>query len=295
MGETNEREVTFVKKPFPWYGGKEQLAPLLVSLFPRHTAYVEVFGGSGAVLFAKDPSPLEVFNDLDSGVVNFFQVLRNPLQAEQLTHLLSLTPYAYEEYHDCLKHWRSEADPVEKARQWYCGVVQSMNSSIRNTGWSHTKIPGSNPAKRWLPGIAHLSDCMGRLAHVQIDHRDFAAVLQSYDSEGTCFYIDPPYVVETRRKGGCYHHEMSTEDHERLLTRLLALQGMVVLSGYDHPLYQEVLREWECLRVPVSCASTSRAPVEGEKQLQTKREECIWRNPLCVRHAPIGTQLTLFA
>src|SRR5690242_14460533 len=92
-------------KPFPWYGGKGALAPLLVSLLPVHEVYCEVFGGSGALLFAKPPSRLEVFNDLDSGVVQFFRVLRNPQQAEALQRALTLTPYAREEYYDCLGHW----------------------------------------------------------------------------------------------------------------------------------------------------------------------------------------------
>jgi DNA adenine methylase len=82
-------------KPFGWYGGKEALAPLLCSLLPTHTVYCEVFGGSGALLFAKPKSRLEIFNDLDGGVVNFFRVLRN-----------------------------TEPDPVERARQWYVGVMQ---------------------------------------------------------------------------------------------------------------------------------------------------------------------------
>ena len=180
-----------MKKPFPWYGGKEALANRLLSLLPVHQVFVEVFGGSGALLFAKPASPLEVFNDLDSGVVNFFRVMRDPALTERLTQGLLLTPYSYEEYYHCLKHWQEAVDPVEGARAWYCGVVQSMNGSIRNTGWSHTKVPGSNPAVSWLRGIAHLAECVERLSHVQIDHRDFEKVLHSYDSPETCFYLDP--------------------------------------------------------------------------------------------------------
>src|SRR6266487_1301211 len=166
-----------IKKPFAWYGGKQELASLLNSLLPRHRVYCEVFGGSGALLFAKEPGALEVFNDLDSGVVNFFRVLRNPEQARALQEALTLTPYAREEYYDCLKQWEASADPVEQARQWYCAVMQSMNSSLRATGWSSTKQPGSNPARAWTNATVHLSACMARLAHVQIDHRDFETVI----------------------------------------------------------------------------------------------------------------------
>ncbi|MDQ2905672.1 MAG: DNA adenine methylase [Chloroflexota bacterium] len=277
-----------MKKPFSWYGGKGALAPFLVSLLPLHQVYCEVFGGSGALLFAKEPSDLEVFNDLDSGVVNFFRVLRNPQQAAELQRLLTLTPYAREEYYDCLIQWEEAPDPVEKARQWYVGVMQSMNSSIRNTGWSTTKAPGSNPARAWVNTIASLTTYADRLAHVEIDHRDFEAVIHTYDSPVTCFYLDPPYLAETRRKGRCYHQEMGREDHERLLSCILQVQGMVILSGYAHPLYQEAeaLASWESIKLNTRCSSAVRAHAaqhEVSPEVWT-RTECIWMNPACVQH-----------
>jgi DNA adenine methylase len=276
-------------KPFGWYGGKEALAPLLCSLLPTHTIYCEVFGGSGALLFAKPKSRLEIFNDLDGGVVNFFRVLRNREQMAELVRLLSLTPYAHEEYYACLKGWETEPDPVERARQWYVGVMQSIDSSIRNTGWSCTKDPGSNPASAWRHVIARLHRCAARLSDVQIDHRDFERVLYTYDGPDTCFYLDPPYLPETRRKRYCYHQEMSLADHERLLACLASVQGKVLLSGYAHPLYQEALSTWDCLCLNTrsSCSvralDRTREPLKADPRL---RIECIWRNPACIESQP---------
>lgn len=272
-------------KPFAWYGGKEALAPLLVSLLPIHEVYCEVFGGSGALLFAKPPSHLEIFNDLDSGVVNFFRVLRNPEQVQELQHLLTLTPYAREEYYDCLQQWETTTDPVERARQWYVGVMLSMNSSIRNTGWSSTKEPGSNPAKAWRNSIQRLHLCAERFAQVEIDHRDFEQVLRAYDSPTTCFYLDPPYLPATRRRRYCYRQEMSLADHERLLVCLQDVKGMVILSGYAHPLYQQALSSWQCMRLTTRCSSAvhpDKTPNEGE----WNRIECIWLNLTCIRQQP---------
>lgn len=284
-----------VKKPFAWYGGKETLASTLVSLLPIHKVYVEPFAGSAALLFAKEPSPIEVINDLDSGVVNFMRVLRNPEQAAELQYLLTLTPYSREEYYDCLEQWDDEADSVEKARQWFTGVMQSINSSIRNTGWSASKTPGSNPARAWQSGIAHLSECVQRLAYVQIDHRDFEPVIRANDSLDTCFYLDPTYLASTRRKQRCYHHEMSEADHRRLLALILQVKGMVLLSGYPHPLYQEALASWECLTFTLSCPSAVRAYAHTPKnEIDPKhliRTECIWMNPACVKNQ---RQPTLF-
>lgn len=281
------------KKPFPWYGGKSALVSVLLPLLPAHQVYVEVFGGSAALLFAKAPSALEVLNDLDSGVVNFFRVLRDPAQADALQQRLALTPYAREEYEDCLRTWQETGDPVEQARRWYCAVVQTRNNALRATGWRSTKVPASNPARAWSHGITHLADFVARLAQVQIDHRDFEQVIRAYDGPETCFYLDPTYHAETRRKRSCYRHEMTPADHTRLLSCIVQVQGMVILSGYDHPLYQEALLLWECRRLNVTCASAVDAAGGngGERAPDAlRRTECLWRNPACVRQ-----QRSLFA
>ncbi len=269
--------------PFSWYSGKQVLAPWLASLLPRHEVYVEVFGGSGALLFAKARSRLEIFNDLDGSVVHFFRVLRDPEQVKALQHTLQLTPYAREEYYDCLHHWQDATDPVERARRWYCAVIQTRNNAL----------PASNPARAWVHGIAHLTDFVKRLAQVQIDHRDFVQVIRAYDGPQTCFYLDPPYLVETRRKPSCYQQEMRRADHERLLSCLTEIQGMALLSGYDHPLYQEALASWDCLHLDVACPSAVDATIAmmGERSpAALQRTECLWRNPACMRQ-----QRTLFA
>jgi DNA adenine methylase len=276
-------------KPFSWYGGKSALVPVLLSFLPAHQVYVEVFGGSAALLFAKAPSSLEVLNDLDSGVVNFFRVLRDPVQADALQRLLSLTPYAREEYYDCLHTWEETDDPVEQARRWYCAVIQTRNNALRATGWRFTKVPASNPARAWTHSITHLADCVARLSQVQIDHRDFEQVIRAYDGPDTCFYLDPTYHAETRRKQRCYQHEMTPADHARLLACIVQVQGMVILSGYEHPMYQEALSTWECSRLNVTCASAvdaAGADAGDRAPAVLRRTECIWRNPACLRRLP---------
>lgn len=62
---------------FPYLGGKHQLARRIIERIPDHQVYCEVFGGSGAVLLAKTPSPTEVFNDINQDVINLFRVVKN--------------------------------------------------------------------------------------------------------------------------------------------------------------------------------------------------------------------------
>src|SRR5262249_42030746 len=134
-----------------------------------------------------------------------------------------------------------------------------------------------------------LDECTTRLASVQIDHRDFEAVIRSYDSPETCFYLDPPYLWQTRQKSRCYQHEMREEDHARLLSTVLSVKGMVILSGYTHHLYQEALSGWDCIEC--TAASTSAAGVNGADA--PARRECVWRNTACLAAPPVR-QLPLF-
>ena len=62
-----------------WIGGKRILAKTIISMMPEHHCYVEVFGGAGWVLFRKKPSGVEVWNDLNSDLVNLFRIVRNKL------------------------------------------------------------------------------------------------------------------------------------------------------------------------------------------------------------------------
>src|ERR1039457_2876294 len=60
--------------PLSYIGGKHRLAKRIIEIFPKHTTYVEAFAGGAQVLFHKEPSAVEVLNDLDGELVNFFRV-----------------------------------------------------------------------------------------------------------------------------------------------------------------------------------------------------------------------------
>src|SRR5258707_8455679 len=58
----------------PYTGGKNRLAKQIIAMLPEHTTYVEAFAGGAQVFFHKPPSHVEVLNDLDYDIVNFFRV-----------------------------------------------------------------------------------------------------------------------------------------------------------------------------------------------------------------------------
>lgn len=260
----------------PWYGGKQYLVNDLLSLLPQqHEVYVEVFGGAAAVLFGKPPSPVETYNDLDSGLVNFFRVLRDPRRAQQLRQQLDLTPYAREEWSECCATWLDAPDEVEMARRWYMAVQGSFGKHLGSgTGWSFSKTRGHDKAHSFRAAIDELPRFTERLRHVQVDHDSFERVIRRYDGAETLLYCDPPYLPETRTRADRYRHELTREDHQRLLDMLHHAAGMVLLSGYRSEMYDLALAGWQ--RVDIN------THVWSANGMRPKRTECVWLNPALV-------------
>ena len=257
-----------VRAPFSWFGGKQDMAPLLASLLPPHEVYVEVFGGAAALLWAKQPATHEIYNDVDSGLVNFFRVLRS--QGEELKAALELTPYSREEYNDCWHRLNEQSSPVEQARRWFVVVTQGFAARADHmAGWAYS-LSNKRRASTYSNLVQALPWFQRRLRHIQVDHLDFAKVFTNYDTPATVFYADPPYLQEVRSEGG-YRHEMSEVDHIRLLETITTLQGKVLLSGYDSPLYRAYLGDWQCIKKRVYCTADNRT--------RKPRVECIWLSP----------------
>lgn len=250
-----------------WHGGKWNLAPWIISEMPKHRIYVEPFGGAGSVLIRKPRCYAEVWNDLDGHVVNLFQVLRSD-RAGELVNLLRLTPFASEEF---AQAYQPTDCPVERARRL---VIRSFmgfgsNGHNRSTGFrSKSNRSGTTPAHDWSNYPDSLVDIIERLRGVVILNRDACNVMAAHDGPETLHYVDPPYVFETRSDlGKDYAVELTDSDHETLLDFLDGLAGMVMLSGYPHPLYDDRLSHWGRI--------SRKALADGARE----RTEVLWLNP----------------
>lgn len=276
-----------MRSPIWWFGGKGNLVSRLLPLVPGHRIYVEAFGGGASLLFAKAPSPVEVYNDIDRGLVDFFHVLRDPALFDEFHRLVSLTPYSRGEYLDCRATWREQADPVERARRWYTVARQSFAGKFGIGGWGRSIAESSRGmasiCSGWLSIIEGLPQIHARLVRVQIECLDWQECLRAYDTPETFFYLDPPFIPETRRGGG-YAHELATDDHRELVEVLLGLLGKVLLSGYAHPIYEPLENAgWGRVDWEVGCAAVGRtraAGLQGEGAVREKqmRVESVWMN-----------------
>ena len=262
---------------FPWFGGKNKIASKLVTYIPHHITYVEVFGGAGNLLLAKSPSKVEVYNDIDSAVVNLFRILRDPEAFERFYQKCQLTPYSREEYNEYRKTWRNHTDIEESVYRWYVVARQSF-SAKHGSSWSFGKT--ENRVLRFKRGIEKLPDIVKRLNGVQIENDVWEKILPRYDSSESFFYLDPPYLPETRKCIG-YEHEMSTNDHKDLVSYLKTIKGKVMLSGYPNSIYDDL--GWRQITFSTICSAAAKTQATGLQGIGAckdtqKRTECIWMN-----------------
>lgn len=248
-----------------------------MSFFPAHLCYVEPFGGAAGVLLQKPRVYAEVYNDLDGDVVNFFRVLRDPIDRAALVDACTFTPYAREEFELA---WLPTTDPIERARRLCIRAQMGFGSAGATKGVTgfriDTKRAYGTAQHDWAQYPAAIVSAGQRLRGVLIENRPAVDIMIQHDGPETLHFVDPPYVFETRdrraRTKGCYRHEMDDAQHHELLEVLKSLKGMVVLSGYYTEIYNQQLEGW------TRHETESRISAGRGTRLRT---ECAWVNPAC--------------
>jgi DNA adenine methylase len=236
------KNTTPIRPVIRYYGGKWRLADWIISHFPKHNCYVEAFGGAGSVLIKKKPSRVEIYNDMNREIVNLFKVLRDKKKSDELRRLLSLTPYARDEYYDC---YEKTEEPIEQARRTIVLAMQSHNPAKaldRKLNGYRTSSGGHHVlARDFTEHSRALEIITMRLKQVIIENRPAKKICETHDRPTTLHYLDPPYPGKTRSTNKAYYtHELrDIDDHYDLFTWANKLKGMVVLSGYQCIEYEE--------------------------------------------------------
>lgn len=261
-----------------FYGGKWRIAPWVISHFPPHECYVEPFGGGASVLLRKPRSPLEVYNDLNQEVVNFFRVLRE--QPDELVRLLYLTPWSRVEYE---LSQVVDLDPlisdVERARRFYVSAWMGFGGGRARwrQGWRYQVRAGTlwKSSAEGFTELDHLYQVVERLRGVQLECRDAFDVIKQCDAPTTLFYLDPPYVHSSRSKWmDVYAVEMSDSDHGDLAVLARSLEGMVLVSGYPSDLYIECYEMYGWSRKETQTRTNGGGPI-----CSADRTEALWLSP----------------
>ena len=231
-----------IKPPFGYYGAKQKIAAQIVEMMPPHNAWVEAFCGSSAITFAKAPAPIEVINDKNGEIVNLFEQLRT--NCDELCRAVTLTPYAREEFLKA-RVPAKRLNRVERARRFLVTSMMTVNGTQNaRCGFSFSSSFVRQGAEarvsRWNNLPERLAKVAERLRHVRIENRDARELLGMFlKRPATLVYLDPPYFCKRE-----HEYVIDANDrgfHEELLSLCCKAQCMILLSGYDTPLYNEML------------------------------------------------------
>jgi DNA adenine methylase len=284
--------------PISYMGNKLWLTKLIAEkkvIIPKHKLWIEPFCGSATMTLAQEPSPVEIINDFDGYLINFYTVLSQPasrqILLDQLSHYLMM-PKTRELHLPLLGKLAKKtktasgsgekrvtkgisigsADDITLARAYY--ICSKISYGMRSLGYLDDFEYDENAVKNVTPHtMGKLLDTLNRagrrLENVIIEQGDGLSVIEEYaDEKDAFFYIDPPYVMDTRRTGKSdYAGELTNEDHHRLVDLLLRIKGSAILSGYNSQAYIQLEREgWQTLSVEIDT-------------LASKREEMLWIKP----------------
>lgn len=217
-------------------GGKFNVRHKIIGAFPEHRVYVEVFGGAGHILLNKPPSKIEVYNDLDSNLVNLFEVVRNRFDEfkEKFNGLL----YSDELFEKFKGEPMVEGDPVESALRFYY-ILRASFFGLQDSTWGYSRE--SNHASSFWSNFEDLEKIWKRLQKVHVEKADFRKCITRWDSPETVFFVDPPYYGINY-----YKHGFEEADHEDLWKLLAgAVVGKWVLTYNHHPWVLEKYRGHE--------------------------------------------------
>lgn len=209
---------------FAWPGGKKNLKRILLQIIPPHELYAEVFAGSAKLLFAKTPSALEVLNDSNGDLINFFRVAKH--RAAELSERLEAEVIHASRFRE-LRGSAAPQDELGNAMRfayltWYSFGAKGQHFA---SSGAHGRWP------RALDGVrAILQAVTRRLAKVLIEERDFAEIITRYDSAGTFFYLDPPYC---KFSSNSRYRSMGADRRAEMFDRLASCKGKFLLSFDD--------------------------------------------------------------
>lgn len=226
-----------LKTPISYYGGKQAMLKHILPIIPKHNIYIEPFFGGGAVFWAKERVKVEIVNDYNENVVNFYRVLKS--NYEQLKFAIDETLYSRATYRRALLIYESPFMFGEVQRAWAFWVccIQGFSNKIGSWRGANNRnkeaVLNFNKKRQLTPNFSE------RLSDTTVECNDAVAIIQRHDAVDAFFYIDPPYVGANQGHYGGY-----TQEHfETLLETLCGIKGKFLLSSYPNDILDALRQE----------------------------------------------------
>ena len=228
-----------MKTPISYYGGKQKLASTILKLIPEHELYAEPFIGGAAIFFAKEPSRVEVINDTNKELVNFYRMVQHEFVGLEKEIKISLHSRDLHRKASVIYNNPDMFSDIKRAWAVWVLAAQSF-SSIIDGSWGYDIQKGTTSIKIMNKRDSFTEDYAIRLQDIQIECTDALRIIESRDSANSFFYCDPPYY-----NSDCGHYNGYTlQDFENLLKLLSKIKGKFLLSSYPSPILKQYAKEY---------------------------------------------------
>ncbi|PCH69424.1 MAG: methyltransferase [Bacteroidales bacterium] len=263
--------------PISYYGGKQKLVKTILPLFPIHKLYAEPFVGGGAIFWSKNGSEVEVINDTNRELINFYEVCQNDFVA--LEKLIRISLHSRSLHKDASVVNENPHMFTREQRAWAVWILATQSfASMLDGSWGYDKSKGTTSRKINNKREDFTEKYAIRLQNVQIECTDALRIINSRDHKEAFFYCDPPYY-----NSDCGHYDgYSIEDFEALLKLLSNIEGKFLLSSYPSEVLSKYANEndWyqKEIHQSVSIANNTGKPQKKKIEMLTANYDLA--NPL---------------
>jgi len=249
-----------MKTPISYYGGKQQLLPVIMPIIPAHKIYTESFFGGGAVYWAKEPVKIEVVNDYNGNVANFYKVLQT--RFDDLNEAIKATMHSRSTYKPaCVIYalpWLF--DELQRAWAFWVCTNQGFQHQVGSWGFDYIGKQALTTANK---KEAFTSAYAERMKLTTIENNDACTIIERWDNPDAFHYVDPPYVDSDQGHYGGY-----TQDHfNGLMDSLSNVKGKFLMSSYPNDSLTEYAQQngWHQKEIKMHLSASSKA---GKKKVE---------------------------
>lgn len=235
--------------PFGYFGGKSRLAKTLIAKFPAHTCYVEVFAGAAHVFFKKEPSTVEVINDLDKDLITLYRVIKH--HPEELHRQFKFSLVSRDEFERRMREDPTTLTDVQRAARFL--YLQKTCYGGKGHGRSFSSAASSASNLNLFTLWPLIEDAWVRMTRTTIECLDFRSLIPKYDRPSTLFFIDPPYWGI---KG--YAHNFVEQDFKDLSAMLATVKGRFLMTLNDTAEVRELFKDFSIEEVHLKYSMNSK-------------------------------------
>lgn len=253
-----------MKTPLKYYGGKQQMAPHIIKMIPDHKIYTEPFLGGGAIFWGKEPSEVEVLNDTNGEIINFYTVLKHNFTS--LMHRIEVSLHSRDLHRQAMVIYNNPDMFGIIDRAWAVWVLsaQSYGGGYTN-GFGYDRVGGTSKSIRNSREAFNV-DYAARLQDVQVECMDALRVIRSRDTVDTFHYCDPPYP-ETDQG---HYDGYSIDDFKALLDCLARIDGKFLLSSFRQDCLDVSIEEneWYSFEVDIQMPINVNNPGSNKRKIE---------------------------